>query len=72
MNFPDKFQAIDLEIHGVRLPEITIDKDDYTKYKIKTGVSNYEFLRELCLAGFDKLKLEKGSKEYKEYSDRVK
>lgn len=72
MSFLKDFSEVDLKIHGVRLPQITIDSGDYAKYGIQPGVSNYEFLRQLTLTGFNKLKLTKGSPEYSTYATRVK
>ena len=71
-DFTKDFEDLDLSIHGVRLPQIIIDKEDYKTYSVKEGASNYEFLRQLCLDGFNKLNLKKGTPEHKEYGERVK
>lgn len=71
-SFTQQFENIDVPMHGVRLPEFTIEP----KYKRQMGLSedcsNYNFLRSLCIAGFNKLNLKKGSKEYEEYRLRAK
>lgn len=70
--FLDQFEPLKIPILGVRLPEFTIDD----KYKKELGLtpeaSNQTFLRQLCIRGFNSLKLDSGSKEYKEYGERVK
>lgn len=72
MSFSNKFSDYDLQIHGVRLPSFEIDK----KYKRGLGLSedvgNFDFLRSLCLNGFNALKLKKDSPEHKAYIGRVK
>jgi len=71
-DFLGQFESLKLPILGVRLPEFTIAD----KYKTDAGLpltaTNAEFLRALCSKGFKALKLNKDSKEYKEYGDRVK
>jgi len=69
-SFIDNFKSINLNLHGVRLPSFEIDKKHKHKIKVSEDISNYDFLRELCLRGFKKLKIKKGSKEYIEYRDR--
>ena len=71
-SFTDEFGKLDLQIHGVRLPSFTIEKEylelvDNPK-KIK---SNYDFLIQLCQKGFKKLGLERGSDLHKKYTDRI-
>ena len=71
-SFTDKFDKLDLQIHGVRLPSFTIEKE-YLELvdnpeKIK---SNYDFLIQLCQKGFKKLGLERGSDLHKKYTDRI-
>ena len=71
-SFTDKFNKLDLQIHGVRLPSFTIEKE-YLELidnpeKIK---SNYDFLIQLCQKGFKKLGLERGSDLHKKYTDRI-
>lgn len=71
-SFFKSFSEINLPLHGVRLPTFDIEP----KYKRAAGLSedvnNYDFLRGLCRKGFDDLKLEKNSDEYKKYAQRVK
>jgi DNA polymerase-3 subunit alpha len=71
-NFSDNFDFIDLDLHGVRLPSFHIPNEEKRKIKVSEDVNNYDFLRALCLDGFNKLDLKKNSKEYKEYVNRVK
>lgn len=71
-NFSDNFDFIDLDLHGVRLPSFDIPNEEKRKIKVSEDVDNYDFLRALCLDGFNKLKLKKNSKKYKEYVERVK
>ena len=63
---------MNLELHGVRLPSFDIEKSEKRQLQISEDVDNYDFLRALCLNGFKKLKLKKGSKQYKSYVDRIK
>lgn len=70
--FLQKFSKIELPIYGVRLPEFIIPVQYKRKYQLSEDVNNYDFLRGICKVGFDKLNLEKGSEEYKKYTDRVK
>jgi len=71
-NFCNSFSAIDLPLHGVRLPSFEIE----VKYKRNAGLSedvnNYDFLRGLCRNGFNELNLSKDSEEYKKYNQRIK
>jgi len=71
-NFSDNFDFIDLDLHGVRLPSFDIPNEEKRKIKVSEDVNNYDFLRALCLDGFNKLDLKKDSKEYEEYVNRVK
>jgi DNA polymerase-3 subunit alpha len=70
--FDSNFSNIDLPLHGVRLPEFTIDN----KYKHEVGISedasNYDFLRALTLKGLKSLNLKKDSEEYHNYINRIK
>lgn len=59
-------------MHGVRLPEFTVNPEMKRRLQISEDTSNYDFLRALCLTGFEKLKLEKNSEKYKQYSERAK
>ena len=66
------FEKYDLPIHGVRMPEFVVEQEYKDSLSIKGAVSNFDFLRRLCLDGFKKLKLDKKSEEYKKYADRAK
>lgn len=70
--FCSSFGNYDLGLHGVRLPKFTIEKTEKHKIKVSEDISNFDFLRALCLDGFKKLNLEKGSEEYQKYVDRIK
>ena len=56
---------------GVRLPRIKIEDKYYNRLSLDKNISNYDFLRHLCLAGVKDHKIEKLSNK-KEYYDRVK
>lgn len=70
--FSSKFDNLDLGLHGVRLPEFSIE----TSYKRHLGISedasNYDFLRALALNGFKDLNINKTCSDYKKYVDRAK
>lgn len=59
-----------INIHGVRLPSITIPAEDKKNLGLSEDCDNFEFLRALCKNGFKKLTFEKNSKEI--YGARVK
>ena len=71
-DFLDNFSALDLPFHGVRLPEFKISNKYKHKHKVSEDVNNFDFLRAICLEGFKKLKVRKGSKQYNSYVDRTK
>lgn len=70
--FLDDFESLKIPILGVRLPTFKIE----SKYKKELGlddnISNYDFLRALCLNGFKEKNFAKDSSEYKIYAERVK
>jgi len=70
--FEDKFEVLQIPVHGVRLPEFEIDARHKQKAGASDSIGNYDFLRVVCLNGFKKLELKKGSAEYKKYVDRAK
>ena len=70
--FSSKFQNVDLGLHGVRLPEFSIDVESKRQLNISEDASNYEFLRALSLHGFKDLNIDKNCDEYKKYVDRAK
>ena len=70
--FSSKFQDVDLGLHGVRLPEFSIDIQSKRHLNVSEDVSNYDFLRALSLNGFKDLNIDKSSAEYKKYVDRAK
>jgi len=71
-DFLNQFENLDVPVHGVRLPSFDIED----KYKRENGLSesvdNYDFLRGMCLQGFNKMGLKKNTKKYKVYVERVK
>jgi len=70
--FSSKFQDVDLGLHGVRLPEFSIDIQSKRHLNVSEDVSNYDFLRALALNGFKNLNIDKSSTEHKKYIDRAK
>ena len=71
-NFYTDFKPLDLDLHGVRLPSFEIEKEVKHEVKVSEDINNYDFLRKICLDGFNKLEIEKDSEEYKAYVDRAK
>ena len=69
--FCDNFKELDLNLHGVRLPRFEIENKEKRKIKVSEDISNCDFLRELCKHGFKELQLEKGTDEYKQYTERI-
>jgi len=72
--FLEKFEKINLPLHGVRCPSISLSKKDMELYSIKAGASNLEILQTLCNQGFKKLLPEWKEKGYdlESYKIRVK
>ena len=70
--FSDQFENIELDIHGVRLPEFEIDLASKRHLGVSEDASNYDFLRALALNGFKTLNINKADKDYKKYVDRAK
>ena len=53
--FLDKFKVYEnVSPPGVRLPEIEIEQKYYDNLKVSSDISNYDFLRQLCLQGVKK------------------
>ncbi len=72
MSFIDECEELKLPLHGVRLPEFKIDPKHKQALNLPDDVSNFDFLRAVCLNGFRKLKLPKNSPEYETYASRVR
>jgi DNA polymerase-3 subunit alpha len=72
--FLEKFEKINLPLHGVRCPSISLSKKDMELYSIKAEASNLEILQTLCNQGFKKLLPEWKEKGYdlESYKIRVK
>lgn len=71
-NFTNSFEPLKIPLNGVRLPEFKIESKYKKAINLKDDCSNYEFLRGLCVKGFKELNLDKSSKEFSEYGERVK
>ena len=71
-DFGDFFEDISLPLYGVRLPKFYIDKKYKHQLNISEDTNNEDFLRALVLKGFKKLNLNKDSKEYHNYINRIK
>lgn len=70
--FFSEFKNIDLELHGVRLPEFSIDSKDKRKLNLSEDATNYDFLKGLISNGFKNISLNKEDPSYKKYIDRAK
>jgi len=72
MSFTEDFSPyVDVCPPGVRLPQIKIEARYYKELSVSDDISNYDFLRKLCLKGIEN----KGINEFKnkkEYFDRAK
>ena len=72
MNFLNNFKAYDnCAPPGVRLPKIKIEDKYYKSLSIDKDVSNFDFLRALCLKGAKKKNISELTNK-QEYYDRVK
>ena len=71
-DFYTEFESLDLNLHGVRLPSFEIKKEVKRSLKVSEDLNNYDFLRKICLDGFKKLDLEKGSEDHDAYVKRAK
>ena len=56
---------------GVRLPKIKIEDRHYDQLNLDKKISNYDFLRNLCLSGVKKNKIKELSNK-EEYYERIK
>ena len=66
------FENLDLNLHGVRLPSFEIENEIKRELKVSEDLENYDFLRKICLDGFNKLDIKKGTKEHSDYVERAK
>jgi DNA polymerase-3 subunit alpha len=71
-NFYTDLEPLDLDLHGVRLPSFEIEKEVKHQVKVSEDINNYDFLRKICLDGFNKLDIEKDSEQYQAYVERAK
>ena len=74
--FLNEFEDLNLSkrFPGVRLPALLIEEEDYKQVGVRPDVSNYEFLRALCVKGY-KEKIKNGKipvDKKQEYAERVK
>lgn len=70
--FKKKFKGLNLELHGVRLPEIQVKDEDLKKFDLlEYKGDNYQILRQLCKIGYNKLNLNKSADKQK-YNQRIK
>tara|TARA_R100000808_G_C2147827_1_gene155856 strand:- start:38 stop:2605 length:2568 start_codon:yes stop_codon:yes gene_type:complete len=72
LTFEKKFKDYDLDIHGVRLPQFEIDNTYKHRLHVSEDCNNFDFLRKLCLTGFNQLNVEKDSELYNKYVERAK
>ena len=71
LNFSNRFESLNLPLHGVRLPKFIIEDKHFKEYGVDKSVSNLEFLKALCTKRFKDLKLE-GKKNKDDYINRMK
>jgi DNA polymerase-3 subunit alpha len=75
--FLDRFEKIDLNIHGIRLPKFCLSKEDYATLDLPfnlngSDLTSLELFNFLVEKGFEKrLKNDINSKEEKSYRDRL-
>lgn len=72
--FTDQFEPLDLNLHGVRLPEIVLTQEDYKNAQTSEAISNLDFLKQICKLGFEK-KIKEGlikEEDRQKYRDRFK
>lgn len=72
--FIDQFKPLDLNLHGVRLPEIVLTQEDYKNAGTSENISNLDFLKQICKNGFEK-KIKEGlikEEDRQKYRDRFK
>ena len=70
-SFSSNFSRLNIPLHGVRLPSFQIEHRYINDLALPKDISNYDFLRELCLLRFKHLGLDEGETK-KVYIDRIK
>lgn len=70
--FTEQFESLHIPILGVRLPSFKIEDKYKEQLKLPVSTSNADFLRALCVRGFNALDLKKGTPEFEQYGKRVK
>ena len=68
--FSDRFKAVELPLHGVRLPSFDIDDESKRKIGVSEDISNFDFLSSLCENGLLEI-VGKKNKNYKKYEERL-
>jgi hypothetical protein len=58
-DFTSQFETLKININGVRLPSFIVEEKYQKKFNIEKSISNFDFLRHLCLIGFNNLNLKK-------------
>ena len=71
-DFYTEFKSLELDLHGVRLPSFEIENEIKRELKVSEDLNNYDFLRKICLDGFNKLDIKSGSKEHDDYIQRAR
>ena len=69
--FSSRFSRLNLQLHGVRLPQFKIEDKYLNDLSLDKDISTYDFLRELCLRRFKSLGLDKGDAK-SIYIERIK
>jgi DNA polymerase-3 subunit alpha len=71
-SFSENFTDINLDLHGVRLPQFLIDVNEKRNLNLSEDVSNYDFLKALCIKGLKNLNINNNSDLYDSYRNRLK
>lgn len=70
MSFTEKFETYEkYSPPGVRLPKIIIEDRHYKTLGVESSISNYDFLKKLCIKNFKDLNIKKHKQKY---VDRLK
>lgn len=69
-DFDSFFEDLKIPLHGVRLPEFSIESRLKKKYDLPDSATNYDFLIQVCRTNFKKLKIPQ--EERGKYTTRIK
>lgn len=69
-DFDSFFEDLKIPLHGVRLPEFSIESRLKKKYDLPDSATNYDFLIQVCRTNFKKLKI--SQEERGKYTTRIK